>query len=382
MGCWNETCGFTQETIRAGEPVYAVIIINNTSIQKSCYGDGISKPMSFIIEGTYDDYGSIESINEDSFVSKLTLKHFNNMLKDGTLQMNSYHSDVDKQYFDNENGWKTVKELFNTLERGHLTLKRQSWQGSMESSSLYFMLMGRDTIDSAFTALENSNAYEREDDQYELIRTNVAKTINDNFMTDNTARIAEINKQLEELAQLVEDEKADEDEPIEDMIERELEKLDKPKSDNEKMISILYRELWKLEDRGSDDWCSYDDYKSPLRYLTSYEAVDKNSFTDIYKTLKDIIDDVDKDEMIEDITKFIMLLKTFQAFRKSWAPQGHSTQWDSFDLQITFYEQQLRKMYQKRKDRIDNGWYEDDDIPQVLGALSVFEEGELICNNS
>ena len=65
MGCWNVTCGISNLPICDGEKVYAFIVkgrskYNNSFCEQTDYGVPISLPL----EGTYNEYGSIENIIE------------------------------------------------------------------------------------------------------------------------------------------------------------------------------------------------------------------------------------------------------------------------------------------------------------------------------
>lgn len=68
MGCWNKTCGVSNLPILAGEPVIALILMQNPyfdkdkPLQQCSYVDDFWKPLGFPIQGVYNDYGWVESV--------------------------------------------------------------------------------------------------------------------------------------------------------------------------------------------------------------------------------------------------------------------------------------------------------------------------------
>ena len=88
MGCWNETDGFGGMPIKAVDKVKAVIIQNNPFNPEAsgfCYLNGFATPISFVINATYNDYGSIESVNEDDIAFILLKDFFNQELSSGKI---------------------------------------------------------------------------------------------------------------------------------------------------------------------------------------------------------------------------------------------------------------------------------------------------------
>lgn len=64
MGCWNETCMLSGLPIFYGEKCYAVMLIENPKYNHSCYATNSYIPVAFL-SGTYDDYGSLESVDAE-----------------------------------------------------------------------------------------------------------------------------------------------------------------------------------------------------------------------------------------------------------------------------------------------------------------------------
>lgn len=64
MGCWNGTCGISGLSISYGTPTY-VLPVTGQIDTASMTVEPSYIPFGFLIEGTYDDYGTIENIRED-----------------------------------------------------------------------------------------------------------------------------------------------------------------------------------------------------------------------------------------------------------------------------------------------------------------------------
>jgi hypothetical protein len=113
--------------------------------------------------------------------------------------------------------------------------------------------------------------------------------------------------------------------------------------------------------------------------LMAHDSVNYEAFKILFNITKEYYSDENEPEIVTIITELLMTLSSFKAFRKLWSPQGHASQHDTFDLDLDYTERLLRKMYRIKKQRIDDGWYESDS--EIIGALTVFEEGEIICNS-
>ena len=71
MGCWNGTCGLTRLPIKAGEPVYGMIITRSQYAMDAsdlrghhtsglCYITDNYYPIAPLFSGRYNDYGCID----------------------------------------------------------------------------------------------------------------------------------------------------------------------------------------------------------------------------------------------------------------------------------------------------------------------------------
>lgn len=71
MGCWNGTDGITQLPIQYGDSIRLFLIANNLHSYAEdniiYYSTDLWQPLGLPLKGTYDNYGSIENIEEDAF---------------------------------------------------------------------------------------------------------------------------------------------------------------------------------------------------------------------------------------------------------------------------------------------------------------------------
>lgn len=357
MGCWNETCGLTQNTINAGDKVYAVIILNNDVIEKSCYGTGTSAPMSFVITAQYNDYGTIENATDD-YSSRSAMALFNQYYKEDKLILSNdvlkdarqnAKSGYGESGFTEEDGFTDIETLFRAIERGYVSLETNGYKGKKEQS-IYFMLMGAMELESMWETLNYSSDYDVEKDNWKKVKADVEIFIETIIGKDDAG-----------------------------LDKSQIRELLKNKDNSEEEEDRLYELLFSLQESASP-WGGDKNYSSCLSTLTRYETVDTDAFRRLHYILKADYDESNHEEVVQNISEFIMLLKVMQAFRKSWSPQGHSTQYDSFDIVIDYTERFLRKMYRKRQEMADDGRYEDG-FPQVVGAIPIFEEGKMKCDS-
>lgn len=81
MGCWNGTCMISNLPIITGEPVVGYILEyfsheDERDYSGSCYPTARATPFGLPIYGTYDDYGGIESVDDNSLAVKYLLHLF------------------------------------------------------------------------------------------------------------------------------------------------------------------------------------------------------------------------------------------------------------------------------------------------------------------
>lgn len=330
MGCWNETCGFSQHSILAGERVYSVIILGNPTSDKSCYANGVAKPMSLIIEGLYNDYGSIEDI-DGTFAATMLIQTFNSLLLEKKLIITSeanddIESNIVNKYgvtgYTEENGFEDCETILYFIERGYLYIEDYDYKAEKHKYPIFFMMFKKEIIDIAIDVIDSRSDYSYINITKENMRSDVATLYTSIFSNDKSDRYS--------------------------------------------------FSFWGGDELNSEN-CSYNN----LRFLRSLEHVDTNTFRKIYLELYNKNDKYDSDDVIYHIGKFLMFLHTFDAFRKIWAPQGHSTQDDNFDIELKFTERLLRYIYEQQNDRISTGWYDDTDQILPIGGISVIKNEDL-----
>jgi hypothetical protein len=132
MGCWNGTCGISRLPIRAGDPVYGMIITksqytmdcstprgHNTS--GMCYITDGYYPIAPMFSGRYDDYGCIEQFPKKEEVLRTTIhNHLKGMvLSSEEIQKLSGNEDEMAEYDGSPKdiSEKGFLEFINVMER-------------------------------------------------------------------------------------------------------------------------------------------------------------------------------------------------------------------------------------------------------------------------
>jgi hypothetical protein len=358
MGCWSETCGLSQNTINVGEDVYAVIILNNSNIEKSCYATGISTPITFVIKGKYNDYGSIENVVDD-FSCKSTIALFNEYLKTDKLILDdSFYKDTIGQYSDyalKDGKFVNIESIFYAIERNYMSLRTNSYFGDEKQQSISFMLILKDVLDSMWDTVNYSNDYEMKNSSWEICKDDI-QVYFDNSMSSNSD-----NPYMDKLG-----------------IREALKKEGITEEEEDELYELLFAFSNRMKPWGGGNLKSnHNNWGNMMRILTDYNSVNIESFKILDTITKELYTDDNSEEIKQSISEFLMLLNVMSAFRKVWYPQGHSSQHDSFDMVIDYTERLLRKLYIKRQANYEEyGGYEDG-FPQVVGAVPIFEEGKM-----
>lgn len=366
MGCWNETCGFSQQSILADDKVVAFIIKLNSKPMKSCYADGTASPMAFPIRAEYNEYGSIQNPIK-GFATESTIKLFNSYYTSDKLIINDkFFENIEKNKnskwdgdvrgFDKETGFTDVETLFYGIERGYISFD-DGFHHRSEENGLSFMLIKENVLTSAIETLEFNDDWERKNITFENVKKDIQLLFDEVF-----------NSTVE----------------TEDSLYEQLENLDKSDPNFEESRKKIMRKIIKIDGDfkswGGDDLKSNINQRGNIcKILASNQLVDMESFRRLYNILKDdLYNKCDKEDIKNTIAQFIMTIEVFNLFRKSWSPQGCSSQDDNFDVTIEYMERLLRKLYDQRKERYKDGYYDDDGLPQVIGSLSIFEEGQIV----
>ena len=101
MGSWNETCNLSHLPICCGDRVYAMLVA------------GKNRPLFFPFKGIYNDYGSLEEIEEDENTA-----HIFSTITASRQVFEFEYEDHNKEYFDNAS--KSFEELLKAVERSLL----------------------------------------------------------------------------------------------------------------------------------------------------------------------------------------------------------------------------------------------------------------------
>lgn len=102
MGCWNGTCMISNLPIISGEKVKLIFLkkghdeyIGNAAV---CYPVGLLKPLNMALTAVYNDYGSVEKIEEDwnyNIISKYFKEYFKKGIRcDGTEKIKFELTDI------------------------------------------------------------------------------------------------------------------------------------------------------------------------------------------------------------------------------------------------------------------------------------------------
>ena len=94
MGCWYGTCGVTQLAIHAGDPVVVFLLAkaydDKWAQNGHCYSTDYWSPFSLHIRGTYNDYGSLEGVDETDWDFRFTVDRIRrNLSKDVEIDKNN-----------------------------------------------------------------------------------------------------------------------------------------------------------------------------------------------------------------------------------------------------------------------------------------------------
>ena len=150
MGCWNGTDFLGGMPLRDGEEIRAVIILNRVtpiSANGHCYGaSGYATPISFMIKGTYNDYGGIDF--DENQVSVIALKE---MFKANFDRMEITYSSYDKETFvleDFDKDGSMNKFINDYIERDRVMYKGNMYGSEKKSNPLGFVMMSEHTLKS------------------------------------------------------------------------------------------------------------------------------------------------------------------------------------------------------------------------------------------
>ena len=162
MGSWDGTCGISQVAISSGTKVKMVIIQNAATMPEAsgfCYSMGYASPISFVIEGEYNDYGGVNCIDKTSNSVKTFLTFFREELMTGKIKV------TPDKYYDNEDfGSKTIdyttlgiEKVVKLLERDRVSIKTNYYREHMETTyvNLGIQIFQSSIVDSIMSHIYN-----------------------------------------------------------------------------------------------------------------------------------------------------------------------------------------------------------------------------------
>lgn len=341
MGCWNETCGISSRSICDGDNVTAFLLINNSHITESYSGQvGIAAPMAFPIHAKYNDYGSIMDPVED-FATKSAIELFNIYYKSGALvceDFNDLENETNSGYttdqgFTVEYGFSNVQSIFYAIERGYISLNLTDYTGKLITHQLSFMLILDDSLMCTWETAVGPLSGERP----LLIKRGVQQILEYDIVTR--------------------------------------EKLEKLKIGGD----ISQWRLYNHTTNPSNNWWFGELGHLPDAHtcmnLASSGHVHLGSFRKLFGIATHLYNDVMSESIINAVFEMVITIDSFDVFRRSWIPQGNTSQTDNFIEVLEYTERYLRTLYVERKSRIESGILEAQ--PSFVGKLSIFDEGTL-----
>ena len=121
MGCWNATCGVSQLPICSGNKVKAFLLLQSR-YRIEILGSGTNYPMDYFspfflpVTATYDDYGSVDDIDED-WNSKFLIETFQKWHSNNYIVNLGNDAEINDPLIDK---FEKIKDVFDCVERGAL----------------------------------------------------------------------------------------------------------------------------------------------------------------------------------------------------------------------------------------------------------------------
>lgn len=363
MGCWNETCGFSQQSIGAGDTVIVFPILLNHAPVRDVYACGTAQPIAFPVEAKYNDYGSIEK-PVLGFATESTLALFNQWYKKGDLIVSeSGYDDIaaipygeTEADFSKEKGFDSIEALFYAIERDYLTLKYRKFNGQEHACGIAFMMISKDVLDTAIGTVLDCDDYDFRDASLQTYDAEIQHMLNTLSPSQDQKDAKQAMRDLEKAIDAIENS------PEQDTVE--LEKLQKQYSSALRM-SHYFNRPW-ADDMVCDSPVEGRHYNVCSR-LTRLEIVNTSAFRDLYKILETMYSPETNDDIKQTIMRFMLTIDAFTLFRKSWMPQAHASQYDNMFETITFMERMLTKLYQKRIEMYEDGYLDGYEAEDVYG---------------
>ena len=362
MGCWNGTCSVSNLAITAGTKVKVIVIKNNVDFPDATafvYDGGYAAPMSFCIDASYNDYGSVEDI-VDNKAMQLFRDWFITELGKGNIKIQAdSHSN-----FDPANPKDT--DIFEVLERGYVEYKSTyfSWNKETETGgnkeawvNLGFSMIHGDIFETVQASMFKSSDYELKDFTLESLKTECTYAVEDFF--------------LQETEDLTEDEIDTELDKL-----NELEETEEVKEQKLKLLRSLGK-LWKTGSNGWDADCrKLGDWSNIVRVLSGSEGASMKMFRYYFRELKSIIED-EKEDTVQMIMDIISVIKMMNSLRVAWSSQtGAGSQSFDEDAYLGLAEGIKKVVYNNRVDIENGSIYCTEDFTQFSSNAKFKEDSE------
>jgi hypothetical protein len=314
MGCWNGTCGLSQIAITAGTKVKAVIIQNKARMPEAsgfCYSSGYADPKTFVIEGIYNDYGSIESVVDNKAI-RLFREYFNEELKNGniTVDPDDYY---DREMFgDGEIDYTKVthEQFIDLFERDRVNIKTTYYshpEGNKHATvNLGLMMFHGDVYDSVKDSILNCSDWDYKNLKEDIIRQDCSYAVEDMFENPKMDRYTQ--EELDELAEELKMVKENDDTEKQDKIMEE--------------IALIIR----LSSRSSGSWDSEirktGKWSNAVGIFRGSEGGNMRVFNNYHGMLKADYNPDEKEEIIDMLAEMIYLINMMSSLRKPWQAQS------------------------------------------------------------
>lgn len=146
MGFWHGTCLLSRLPIRYDDPCAALIIAQKPTGKNNTYCNGLYEPVSHIIYGKYDAYGTLKDVENADW-------HENDLRTNLHIHVLNYNPDEpEKRLPVPEN----LIGLLDAIERGRARLSRMAID-----RRLYLVLMHRDLAKYAINTAKNNHNPQR-----------------------------------------------------------------------------------------------------------------------------------------------------------------------------------------------------------------------------
>lgn len=183
MGSWDGTCGISHLPIRSGEPVVAYLIIESNGINELqgagyCYSWDIFKPCMLPVYADYNDYGSIEGVqNEDA-----VLKRIKYLLSSEKIKFNKY---IEHEMTNEKLEHMTAEDFFHYVERG--------WVDGAKGKKLGFIMFHKELYDKLHESHDGVYAIEMIERIIDMIDTFTKMMCDENTSPEEKAVIIKRN---------------------------------------------------------------------------------------------------------------------------------------------------------------------------------------------